>query len=524
MFRIAMGNTFRIPLFLFLATMLVFTSFANISFSQAQETSILKKDKKDKKNKNTVLKVKNNKERSLASKQYGTPYTKRNSSTSLPPDIVVIMTDDQRAGTERAMPYTWDFFNSERGVYYPNTQVPTNLCCPGRAAFLSGLYPTRTNVWDNGGAFGGWATFKTFENETIVNYLKYKSYTTGLFGKMMNGFPGGPKDWGYTPPGWDSFYVFEGPKGADYRGNIRGIGAGTYSTDTLGDAAVKFIRQADPNTPLFTYYTPFAPHAPFDAGPYRHSTSKSLQELGEKWGGYRNPSYNYVGKNEPNWMKRTPKLREEHTQDIVRKQMDTLQGVDANVKKIVRAIAETRNIDNTMFVFMSDNGYAWGDFTLYGKRHPFIAANEIPLLIKYPNSIDPGITQDDRLTNNVDITATILDVAGVPRKLDGQSIISTTPRETLPLMAAATTATTPRTIARPGYCGLRTSRYFYLEYTTGEVQLNDLAKDSWQLNNLAGDPGYKSVQDSLHDRLGGTSCDLNYLKYSVEPNLTDMDE
>ena len=94
-------------------------------------------------------------------------------------------------------------------------------------------------------------------------------------------------------------------------------------------------------------------------------------------------------------------------------QADTLMGVDANIRKIVEAQQGIRDWSNTLFVFMSDNGYGWGDHALFDKTTPYRLTNEVPLMIKYPDSLGvPGGTADHRLVNNIDVTSTIAVLSG----------------------------------------------------------------------------------------------------------------
>lgn len=454
--------------------------------------------------------------------QKNKPKKVREQEANVPkPDIIVIMTDDQRAGTEQAMPNTWKFFQqtSTQGKWYPNTQVPTNLCCPARAAFLTGKYATTTGVWDNKGKYGGYERYAKFENETLPVWLKQVGYQTGLFGKLLNGFPGKNSP-DYTPPGWDAFNVFNTKQGAGYYAPVRGLPEGEYTTDSLGKATSDFIAQAPKDTPLFAYYAPFAPHAPYDAGPYKDTSTSFVLDQAKEWGFYKNPSYNVLDYSKPSWFWSLPRVKGRQMGKVVRGQVDTLQGVDANVQKIIDAVAEHRNIDNTLFIYMGDNGYAWGDFRLYGKRNPHILTNEVPLLVRYPTNVNVGTQPvDARLANNIDVSATILSLAGVENKTAGQSLLSENPRDIIPLEAAATMRDKKTTVRRPAYCGVRTRENVFMEYSTGEKELYDLVKDPYQLNNLAGNPKYSSLEQNMLEKTVATGCNLQYLTTTVEPHL-----
>lgn len=405
-----------------------------------------------------------------------------------PPDIIVIMTDDQRGGTEQAMPYTSEFFGSQ-GVRYDQAIVPTNLCCPARASFLTGRYAHSTDVWENSGPYGGYRALRQWQRQTLPLELQKGGYSTALFGKYINHFnDGGGR--GTTPPGWDVFHTYDDPtRSGGYWTRISGLPSG-YTTDTLGTGVVNHITTADPAKPMFVFYSPFAPHANFDAGPYRNVASKKLLEEFRAAGQYGNPSVREEDvSDKPSWIRKLPRTREQVLRKIADGQSRSLMGVDANVRRIIETQAATRGLDNTMIVYLSDNGYTWGDHRLRLKRHPYFLSSRIPLMIKYPSGVvsggGPGAVTT-RLANQLDVVATMTEVAGVGPFGEGKSLLGA-PRSTLPLEASPSRGGMLR---RPGFCGVRTSRFLYLHYTDGTLELYDYRRDPYELDNKFGDPRY----------------------------------
>ena len=134
------------------------------------------------------------------------------------PNVVLIVTDDQRADTLAGMTKV-NTLLADKGVRFANGMVPTSLCCPSRSTILTGLYAHHTRVFGNGdvgGArFGGWAQFhrRGMEYRTIATALADRGYRTGFFGKYLNDFSRLSPD-GYTPPGWDVFTAFKYSRGA----------------------------------------------------------------------------------------------------------------------------------------------------------------------------------------------------------------------------------------------------------------------------------------------------------------------
>ena len=408
-------------------------------------------------------------------------------TTSGQPDIIVILTDDQRAGTEQAMPFTWSYFSTQ-GVHYPDAQVPTNLCCPARASFLTGEYAHTTGVWENNGPNGGFNAFKKWQGETLPADLQKVGYNTALFGKYINRYnrAGGR---GLAPQGWDVFHTYDDVKAdGGYWTSISGLPTG-YTTDVLGDGVVDHIATSDPTQPMLTYYSPYAPHAPFDAGPYSSAADLSLLKRFREAGQLDNPSSREKDvSDKPRWIRRLPNVGDRTLRRTADGQSRTLMGVDANVRKIVEAQSMFRDIDNTVIVYLTDNGIAWGDHRLRLKRHPYALASRIPLLIKYPVGTPaaeyPG-TESSKLVNQLDVTATLAELAGAEPIGVGKSLLGPE-RLSMPLEASPTRG---GLVSRPGYCGLRTKRYLYLHYTDDTTELYDYYRDPYELKNLAGRTG-----------------------------------
>jgi N-acetylglucosamine-6-sulfatase len=112
-----------------------------------------------------------------------------------PPDVVVIVTDDQRFDGMGQMPKTRAWLPAR----FPSAFVTTPVCCPSRTTILTGLYAHDSGVWANEGTYGGWPRFLSqgWPGQTIADRLQAAGYRTGLFGKFLN-------DWdGTIPPGWD---------------------------------------------------------------------------------------------------------------------------------------------------------------------------------------------------------------------------------------------------------------------------------------------------------------------------------
>lgn len=426
-----------------------------------------------------------------------------------PPDVIVIMTDDQRLGSEKGMPYLWGQLRREM-THYPNAQIPNSNCCPSRTSFLSGRYSHTTGVWDNTatGPPGGWWQFANsgYERRTIATALQRRGYHTAMMGKYINQFFAYNDPAFAWPPGWSDFRTY-------LRGNagywtdthpVHNVAPG-YSTDVLGDAAADVIRTAPADKPLFLLYTPYAPHSPATAGPYAGSAAKSgalaAMRRGGRWG---NPSVGEEDRSDkPMWLQAVkplqidfhPTLKYPQVRNFTEKQADTLMGVDANVAKIVAAQRQARNWSNTVVVYLSDNGMAWGDHALFDKTTPYRLTGGIPLLIKYPSSTPSRPATDDRLINQLDVTATIADLTGAPLGTSGRSALEPASRGGLLLHSP-----TSRRVYRywhPAYCAWRTKDELYARYADGSEELYLYRSDPYELTNQAKNRAHARVKAKL---------------------------
>ena len=188
--------------------------------------------------------------------------------------------------------------------------------------------------------------------------------------------------------------------------------------------------------------------------------------------------------------------------------------MDDLVAAVVGALKETGKLDNTVVIYTSDNGFLFGDHRLVGKTAAYEGSIKVPLLMR-----GPGIPEDqtrDQLVNNLDVTATIVDLAGakpgVP--LDGKSLVplfadADAPWRGALLIESPVTRFDKKTNR---YAGVRTATKKYVRYEGGFEELFDLTADAYELKNVVHDPAYASDLSALrgaYDTLkpcAGTSC------------------
>jgi arylsulfatase A-like enzyme len=409
------------------------------------------------------------------------------------PNVLLIVTDDQREGLE-VMPETRRRF-AEEGRMFTNAYTTTPQCCPARASIFTGRYVHNHAVKNN--ALGRSIAPET----TLAHYLQTEGYRTALFGKFLNRWGGRP------PPFFDRWTTLLGAGryrnavynvNGDYR-DIRG-----YSTKVLGERLIDFLWKAEATAdeqPWMVTFTPAAPHAP-----YVPERKYSRVDVG-KWSG--NPAvYEYrteEGKaDKPHFLQgaaRRPATR------VRTGQMRTLISVDDVVGRIFRTIGGLQE-QNTIAIFVSDNGLMWGEHGWVDKAVPHTYSVRVPLLVRWPGHVAPG-TVDGRIVANIDITPTLLSAAGVSPEgavFDGRSLLDEGwSRDSLLLEFFGP----EEEGIVPPWASLRGPDYQYAEYYTPDGgiifrEYYDLAADPWQLRNLYGDadPSNDPVEGpQLHDAL-----------------------
>jgi N-acetylglucosamine-6-sulfatase len=416
------------------------------------------------------------------------------------PDIVLILTDDQRFDTLWAMP-TVESELVGKGIEFTNGYVSNPLCCPSRAAILSGEYSHSNGVYTNipTQPYGGFPAFR--DRSTVATWLQGGGYRTALIGKYLNGYRGK-----YVPPGWDRWFVTwsEGAYfnyTANSNGQLRSFGSlpADYGTQVLGNKAADFIRTTDPNQPLFLYFAPHAPHSPATPAP---GDAQAFSDL-PPW---RPPSFDetdvsdkpaYVQAHDPISDAKAKKIGQFRTD-----QYSTLLAVDRAVRQILDALTTTGRLSNTMIVFMSDNGYLWGEHRWYAKQVPYEEGIRVPFVVRDDALIQTPRT-DGHLVANIDLAPTFAALAGVGApNVDGQSL--------LPLLTSTNAPWRSDFLLEllnlgsegaPTFCGVHSKRYVYVDYGTGEEELYDLVRDPYEMQNVVHSAGYAEVLLAMRRRL-----------------------
>ncbi|MFN2591011.1 MAG: sulfatase [Actinomycetota bacterium] len=412
------------------------------------------------------------------------------------PNIVLILTDDQRADQLRRMP-TLQAELVAKGTTFAKAYTVNPLCCPSRATILTGQYSHTTGVYANEGSRGGWDAFRPREPLTIATALQVAGYRTALVGKYLNQY----NEATHVPPGWDRWVAmthvgyFGIPLSVD--GAPVRTGRNEYATDVFADFAVEFIEGVSPEEPLFLYFAPYAPHEPADPAVRDRDAFSSLDPA-------RPPSYDERDRSDkPAYVRRAlPISSASRTRlDELRTNMlRALLAVDRSIDRIVDALRRTGRLRDTIIMFASDNGYLLGEHGLSAKNLPYEESVRIPLVVRWDGRVRPAAT-DRHVVGNVDFAPTWAALAGATLPgAEGRSLVPLFDGQDR-FWRDALLIEHGQFGGAPAFCQLHGERYSYVRYATGEEELYDLASDPYQLANVALDPAYASVRSRYRTRV-----------------------
>ncbi len=489
------------------------------------------------------------------------------------PNIVFVLTDDLDASELATMPHVRQLIADE-GETFSNYFVSNSLCCPSRATTLRGQYAHDDGVETNGGGNGGFeaAFTKGIEGSTVGTWLHGAGYRTALIGKYLNGYPATAGD-RYEPPGWDDWITPTRPGdpydeyGYTLNDNGRLVHHGhtpaDYGTDVYMHAAQDFVtRAARDAAPFFLYLAPYAPHRPATPAPRDAASYPGARAP-------RTPAFDEADvRDKPAWVQAQPRLSpfvQSRIDGLYRRRIQSLRAVDTGVAKLVETLRQSGQLDDTYFVFTSDNGFHLGQHRLpAGKQTAYEEDIHVPFVVRGPGI--PAKTKVRALVGNVDLAPTFADLAGAPTPdfVDGRSFrrFLTDPKRSshdwrhayllehwqetpggptragdLPLeppdpdQAGPARAVRARRPSRahgherwlalndiPNFRGLRTARYTYVEYDTGERELYDLTDDPAELRSLPVDAAHELRQRLHRELVALANCSGAACRRAEEPD------
>ena len=455
-----------------------------------------------------------------------------------PPNILWICTDQQRWDTIHALGNdairtpNLDRLVSE-GVSFTRAYCQCPICTPSRASFLTGLYPSAIHVNRNGNAYFP-------EGVTLVTrVLADAGYDCGLVGKFHLSAADGrvetrPDDgyrffrWSHHPQpetfwpteqhayqqwlrdqgvDWEEAY---GQAQADGWSVQQGYGAGIearyHQTTWCAEETIRFMGEQR-DGPWLMSVNPFDPHPPLDP-PAEYLERMVLDEMPlplfepEEL----ESQLDFQGIDHQTELPISP--YDYDARRMVAAYYAEIELIDAQVGRMLQALEETGQRENTLMIFTSDHGEMLGDHGLRLKGCRFYeGAVHIPLVISWPGHLRAGV-RSEALVELTDLVPTLLDAAGLttPPDLHGRSLF--------PLLSGQADTHAHREFVRCEYHDalmrpyashanmIFDGRYKLAVYHGRDIgELYDLQEDPHEFHNLWADPGYAEARFRLMKRI-----------------------
>jgi N-acetylglucosamine-6-sulfatase len=397
---------------------------------------------------------------------------------------------------------------AREGALFPNAFATTPLCSPSRACFLTGRYAHSHGITDN--------TNRSADSHRLITWprlLRDAGYETGFVGKWHMGNDDSPR------PGFDSWVSFPGQgECIDPVLNVQGKETKSrgYITDLLADYGVQFLDRKR-SKPFCLYVAHKAIHPNVqqrDDGSVAGSLTGAeafipAERHRQLYAGNEPPrraNYGRPPTGKPALERPIDDLPPLGPQTVtsdqtIRNRMRMMKAVDESLGRMIEAIENAGQLENTVIVLTSDHGYFYGEHGLDAERRlAYEETIRIPLLIRAPaggfDATGKGRIQQGRRLDafalSIDIAPTMLELAGVerPANLQGRSLLpllqnaSTGWREDF-LIEYFSDTVFPR-IRNMGYQAVRTGLWKYIQYQElkGMDELYDLSADPYELNNL----------------------------------------
>ena len=333
----------------------------------------------------------------------GTPPASLDQATAAParPNIVVIETDDQTLESMRVM----DNVNSligDQGARFNKHFLNYSLCCPSRATFLTGQYMHNHGVRSNKAPDGGFNRFQALHGDNnLAVWLRQSGYYTAMIGKYLNDYtnqplvPAGWSEWRVAAPYDQLVYNYPlnengtmvrlrpgpgglqagraHPQGRGLRRAAGADGAAVLPLAHLHGATRRRPAEPEPAAELPAAAKPAPRHAhAFDSEPLPRPPNFNEADVSDKPAEIRNRRL----------------LSADPDPDIQRKyrcELESLLSVDQGVKRVVDALTASGELDNTLIIYTSDNGYFHGEHRIPAdKTHVYEESIRVPLQIRGP--------------------------------------------------------------------------------------------------------------------------------------------
>ena len=403
---------------------------------------------------------------------------------------------------------------AKQGVNVENFFVTQSICSPSRASFLTGTYPHIHGVNQNNKHVDpDWSNYAPYSS-----HLQNSGYETAHIGKIHMAWK---RDKEHIRPGFDYWFSFIGQgKYFDPKVNDNGVEMQLegYMTDILTDKTIDWLKnKRDPNKPFSLNLWHKAVHEKHLPAP-RHKDLYNNEDLPTP--PYDTHKETFKGK--PEWLRRKtfgfkwnkndkiPDELPEITWPINKhKYMQLLRSliaVDESLGEVIKTLDEMGELENTVIIYSSDNGYFMGDHTFLDKRLAYENSMRVPMIIRYPKLITKNSFVKEQCLN-IDIAPTILDLAGVkkPTYMQGESMVK--------LISGKKDKSWRKSMlfeyyvddawpyAGPNQVAVRTNKYKLIDnFLEDDIdELYDLIKDPGEMKNLINDDNYNNIEKELRE-------------------------
>lgn len=416
---------------------------------------------------------------------------------------------------------------AKSGVYMKNAFVTTSLCSPSRASILTGQYMHNHRVTDNNNPAPEGTIF-------FPQYLQKAGYRTAFIGKWhMGGESDEPR------PGFDRWVSFRGQgnylsPGPNYTLNVDGkrVPQKGYITDELTDYAVDWLEGLGQEEPFFLYLSHKAVHAEFVPAERHKDLYADVEiQLPEA------ATAEITDPNVPLWVKNQrnswhgvdfPYHSDLDVAEYYRDYCRALAGVDDSVGRVLDWLEAKGLADETLVIYMGDNGFLFGEHGLIDKRNAYEESMRVPMLVRCPELFGEGKTSE-AVVANIDVAGTVLEAAGIesPEHFDGESFLG--------LLAGTRDPKTwrkgllyeyywewnfPHT---PTVVAFRGERYKFIQYlgVWDTDELYDLETDPTESRNLIRDPEQKDRVVQMRNALWKALEETGGMQIPLSPKRGD---
>lgn len=420
------------------------------------------------------------------------------------PNFLILISDDQR----------WDQLSyadhplipelktpnmdriAQNGVYFRNAFVTTPICAVSRASIMTGRYASTHEMNHFNTPIASEVLSKTYPA-----ILHDNGYRTGILGK-----------WGIGTEGTEAvFDVFDA-----------WANQGTYFHDTdtgkihneewLAIKAREFLESSDPQQPFCLTVCFKSPHHPYQPDERDKDLFEDVvipKRETDTPEAYEALPLHVMEKSLNRWCYFDERKDEPTKESFEKNFLRCVISLDRSVGKIMQTLRDLELNENTFVIFLSDNGYLWGEHGLGGKWLLYEESIRIPLILH-----GPGIPENmqgkkpDNLALNIDIAPTILDIAGIPAppEMDGMSLYPlltgghSPPRADF-FMEHVDVIKVENPI--PDSRGVRSEDWKYIRYVNVEPEVEEMyhiKADPMETKNLVNDPEYSAIKNHLTER------------------------